>query len=81
MELKNLRTALFGFNKKDVCEYIAQLNEEFLRKLDAEKEKSESEAAQLQARLDGYRGYIEKIRDDVTQMLQNDEEQEHEQKV
>lgn len=81
MELKNLRTALFGFNKKDVCEYIAQLNEEFLRKLDAEKEKRESEAAQLQARLDGYRGYIEKIRDDVTRMLQNDEEQEHEQKV
>lgn len=81
MELKNLRTALFGFNKKDVCEYIAQLNEEFLRKLDAEKEKRESETAQLQARLDGYRGYIEKIRDDVTQMLQNDEEQEHEQKV
>ncbi len=81
MELKNLRTALFGFNKKDVCEYIAQLNEEFLRKLDAEKEKRESEAAQLQARLDSYRGYIEKIRDDVTRMLQNDEEQEHEQKV
>ncbi len=26
MELKDLRTALFGFNKNDVCEYISQLN-------------------------------------------------------
>ncbi len=26
MELKDLRTSLFGFNKNDVCEYISQLN-------------------------------------------------------
>ena len=26
MELKDLRTALFGFNKNDVCEYISELN-------------------------------------------------------
>ena len=26
MELKDLRTALFGCNKNDVCEYISQLN-------------------------------------------------------
>ena len=26
MELKDLKTALFGFNKNDVCEYISQLN-------------------------------------------------------
>ena len=26
MELKDLKTALFGLNKNDVCEYISQLN-------------------------------------------------------
>ena len=26
MELKDLRTSLFGFNKNDVCEYVSQLN-------------------------------------------------------
>ena len=26
MELKDLRTGLFGFNKNDVCEYLSQLN-------------------------------------------------------
>ena len=26
MELKDFKTALFGFNKNDVCEYISQLN-------------------------------------------------------
>lgn len=26
MQLKDLKTSLFGFNKNDVCEYISQLN-------------------------------------------------------
>lgn len=26
MQLKDLKTSLFGFNKTDVCEYISQLN-------------------------------------------------------
>ena len=55
MELKSLKTTLFGFSKKDVCEYIAQLNEEFSRKLreaNEGKEKENGSIKQLQARLE-----------------------------
>ena len=52
VELKNLRTTLFGFGKKDVCEYIAQLNEEFSRKLNEVNKRKNSDAKQLQSKLD-----------------------------
>lgn len=32
MELKDLRTALFGFDKNDVCRYISQLNHVYEQK-------------------------------------------------
>ena len=32
MELKDLRTALFGFSKSDVCAYISQLNAVYERR-------------------------------------------------
>ncbi len=43
MELKNLRTALFGFNKNDVCEYIAELNHIYEQK-EEQKNKDKREA-------------------------------------
>lgn len=32
MELKDLRTSVFGFNKNDVCEYISYLNSVYEQK-------------------------------------------------
>ena len=42
MELKDLRTSLFGFNKNDVCEYISQLNYIYEQK-EAQKIKEQKE--------------------------------------
>lgn len=43
MELKDLRNALFGFNKNDVCEYISQLNAIYEQK-EQEQNKEQAEA-------------------------------------
>ena len=33
MEKKTFKTSLFGYSKTSVCEYIAQINEEFSQRL------------------------------------------------
>lgn len=45
MEKKLLKSALFGYSKTSVCEYIAAVNEEFSQKLmeSAEEHKKEKE--------------------------------------
>ena len=45
MELKDLKIALFGFNKNDVCEYISQLNYIYEQK---EKQKIKEQKAILE---------------------------------
>ena len=46
MELKDLRTALFGFKKSDVCEYISQLNDIYERR---EAQKSQEQQETMEA--------------------------------
>ncbi len=45
MEMKDLRTGLFGFNKNDVCEYISQLNHIYEER-EKQKSKEYMETAQ-----------------------------------
>lgn len=55
MEKKILHTALFGYSKVDVCEYISKLNEEFsLRLMEtvAEKDRVQQELRDQIARLE-----------------------------
>lgn len=52
MDLKNMKKSLFGFSKKDVCEYIAQLNDEFSKALNEEKEKEKNVLSEMQSNID-----------------------------
>ena len=47
MELKDLRTGLFGFNKNDVCEYISQLNSIYEQKDSKQKEEQREKLEEL----------------------------------
>lgn len=52
MDKKILKSALFGYSKISVCQYIAAMNEEFNAKLMAETEAFREERAKLQKKLD-----------------------------
>lgn len=72
MERKPLRTALFGFSKADVCEYIARVNDECNERLNAladehkkENEEWKAKNAALEAELEEYR----RVHGDVAQAL------------
>lgn len=49
MELKDLKTGLFGFKKSSVCEYISESNREFYGRLEAQK-KEEKERREYLSR-------------------------------
>ena len=50
MELNDLKGALFGFKKHDVCEYIAQINTEFSAKLAEERKEYQQTLEELSAK-------------------------------
>ena len=50
MELNDLKGALFGFKKHDVCEYIAQINTEFSAKLADERKEYQQALEELSAK-------------------------------
>ena len=47
MELKDLRSGMFGFKKDDVCEYIAELNSTFSKQLADQQAESKELLARL----------------------------------
>lgn len=51
MDNQILKSALFGYSKTSVCEYIAQVNAEFSEKLTAAAEESRKERDQLNAKI------------------------------
>ena len=52
MEKENLKSALFGYSKISVCQYIATMNEEFNAKLMAEADSFREERSMLQKKID-----------------------------
>ncbi len=52
MDLQGLKTGLFGFKKKDVCEYISQMNDELGKRLSIEKEKDNATIAELKSKIE-----------------------------
>lgn len=71
MELKEMRTALWGFRKQDVCEYIASLSEELNAQLQAEKEKNrqlQADEQENQQTVDQTSADIERLNDEITRL-------------
>ena len=52
MNKETLKSALFGYSKISVCQYIATMNEEFNAKLMAETNSFREDRAKLQKRID-----------------------------
>ena len=52
MDKEILKTAMFGYSKISVCQYIATMNEEFNDKLMAEADAFREERAKLQKKID-----------------------------
>ena len=52
MDNISLKSAFFGFSKTSVCEYIAQINQEFHEKLFAAAEESKKERETLKEKID-----------------------------
>ena len=52
MDKEILKSALFGYSKISVCQYIAKMNEEFNTKLMAETEAFREERSKLQKKID-----------------------------
>ena len=52
MDKKILKSALFGYSKISVCQYIATMNEEFNAKLMAEADSFREERSRLQKKID-----------------------------
>lgn len=52
MDNKRLKTALFGYSKVSVCEYIVQANEEFNKRLMEDAERYQKEKEAMQAKID-----------------------------
>ena len=85
MELKDLRTALFGFNKNDVCEYISQLNyiyeQKEAQKIKEQKDileelnKKNEELNDYNSRLNQLENQIEEIRKATVSVLEEVKEQ------
>ncbi len=49
--MKNLKKALFGYSRRDVCEYIAQLNDTFTKKLHTCEEEQKDVVCKLENRI------------------------------
>ena len=52
MDKEILKSALFGYSKISVCQYIATINEEFNAKLMAETDSFREERSRLQKKID-----------------------------
>lgn len=74
MELKNLRTALFGFNKNDVCRYIAQLNGIYEQR-ETQKTREQQEAMELLNRKnEELNDYASRLNQEVTELKRRNDE-------
>ena len=72
MEKRLLKTALFGYSKTDVCEYIADVNAEFSKKLLTLSEEQKTEKAALTqkiATLEAELAEYKKVHTDISTAL------------
>lgn len=51
MELTEIKSGIFGYNKKGVCQYVSALNDVHSAELDAERSKSEKLAEEFELRI------------------------------
>lgn len=77
MDKKGFKSALFGFSKASVCEYIAKLEKEFSLKLAASEKEAAAKQQELNARIalleeenSRLRGVYEEIGALIAQALQ-----------
>lgn len=83
MNQKILKSAMFGFSKASVCEYIAKQEKEFAQKLQAKENEVEAKQrelteriAQLEQENSRLRGVYEEIGALLAQALQEPAEEE-----
>lgn len=72
MEKKLLKNGLFGYSKTSVCEYIAEVNEEFSRRLLEANEEHRRERMELKERiqaLEAELGEYKQVHGDITTAL------------
>lgn len=51
MELNDLKTGLWGFRKRDVCEYVAGMSEELTARMEQERQQSAEAEALLREKI------------------------------
>ncbi len=74
MELKDLRIALFGFNKHDVCEYISQLNDVYEQKEEQKDEERREAMEELSRKNEELNDYASRLNQENTELMRlNDE--------
>ncbi len=74
MELKDLRTALFGFNKNDVCEYISQLNYIYEQKEEQKIKEQRAVLEELNRKNEELNDYASRLNQENTELKRiNDE--------
>ncbi len=74
MELKDLRNALFGFNKNDVCEYISQLNYIYEQKEEQKIKEQRAVLEELNRKNAELNDYVSRLNQENTELKRiNDE--------
>lgn len=74
MELKDLRNALFGFNKNDVCEYISQLNCVYEQKEEQKNKEQREVLEELNRKNEELNDYTSRLNQENTELKRiNDE--------
>lgn len=76
MELRELRTSLFGFKKKDVCEYMARLRSELVENLEEDRENDKRTILDLEQRNAELNECISKLSAEKERLLAENAEKE-----
>ena len=76
MELRELRTSLFGFKKKDVCEYMARLRSELVENLEEDRENDKHTILDLEQRNAELNDCISKLSAEKERLLAENAEKE-----
>lgn len=73
MQLKDLKTSLFGFNKNDVCEYISQLNAEYEQKQEQIKKEQSNTLAELNQKNEELNNTVSSLSQENTELIREKE--------
>lgn len=76
MQLKDLKTSLFGFNKNDVCEYISQLNAVYEQKEQQIQQEQQEIIGELNQKNENLNNTVASLSQENTELVREKEAQQ-----